>query len=395
MVVGDRFDLAYPTCRAPNTSADTMIYTVMGRLKPGWALKQATEYFDALSPGLFQKTSPMGYSAEALKTWKAFRLAAYPAGAGVSYLRNQYNSSLEILLAITGLVLLIACANLANLMLARASGKRREVAVRIALGASRGRLLRQILLESALLAACGVILGTVLAQPLSRALVRSLNTSHDTVHLAMATDWRVLLFAAAAGIATCVIFAAVPALRSTGEDPVTSLKSGARGVVGNRERSSLQRFMVISQIGVSMVLLVGALLFVRSYRNLLAISPGFRESVTTGYFGLPSNLKPEGLEDYKRQLVDAVRAIPGVESAAATTNVALSGAIWQHDVEVGTVAGSSMFTYVSPTFFATMGIPLLGGRNFTEYDTNDKPLVLIVNQAFVRKYVRGLSPLGL
>ena len=289
MVVGDRFDLAYPTCRSANTPAEAMIYTVMGRLKPGWTLKQATEYFDALSPGLFQKTAPMGYSAEALKTWKAFRLAAYPAGAGVSYLRNQYNSSLEILLAITGLVLLIACANLANLMLARASAKRREVGIRIALGASRGRLLRQILLESALLAACGAILGAAFAQPLSRALVRSLDTSQNTVHLAIAPDWRVLLFAAAAGIATCIIFATLPALRSTGEDPLTSLKSGERGVVGNRERFSLQRAMVITQIAVSMVLLVGALLFVRSYRNLLTLSPGFRENrITVGYFGLPS-----------------------------------------------------------------------------------------------------------
>lgn len=148
----------------------------MGRLKPGWTLKQATDYFDALSPGLFQKTAPMGYSADALKAWKAFRLAVYPAGAGVSYLRDQYNTSLEILLAITGLVLLIACANLANLMLARASVKRREVAIRMSLGASRGRLLRQVLLESALPAACGAILGAALAQLLSRALVHSLDT---------------------------------------------------------------------------------------------------------------------------------------------------------------------------------------------------------------------------
>jgi predicted permease len=392
MVVGDRFDVAYPACTPPNMQADEFVVTVMGRLKPGWTLKQATEYFDALSPGLFRRTAPTGYSAEALKIWKAFRLAAYPAGAGVSYLRDQYNSSLEILLAITGLVLLIACANLANLMLARASAKRREGAIRIALGASRGRLLRQILLESALLAACGAILGAAFAQPLSRALVSSLDTSQNTVHLAMAPDWRVLLFAAAAGIATCVLFAAVPALRSTGEDPVTSLKSGARGVVGNRERFSLQRAMVITQIAVSMVLLVGALLFVRSYRNLVTLNPGIRENnITIGYFGFPSATVKMG---NLAQLVDAVRAIPGVENAAATTRIPLSGQDWSHVVEVGAVDGSSKFTYVSPTFFATMGIPLLEGRNFTEYDTNGKPFVLIVNQAFVRKYVSGLSHLG-
>lgn len=359
MVVGDSFDVAYPACTPPGAQADVFAVTVMGRLKPGWTLKQASDYFDALSPRLFEKTAPMGFSAEALKTWKAFRLAVYPAGAGVSYLRDQYNSSLDILLAITALVLLIACANLANLMLARASGKRREVAVRIALGASRGRLLRQILLESALLAAWGVIMGAALAQPLSRALVRSLDTSQSTVQLVMTTDWRVLLFAAAAGIATCAVFAVLPALRSTGEDPLTSLKSGERGVVGNRERFSLQRAMVILQIAVSMVLLVGALLFVRSYRNLLTLNPGFRESdITIGNFAFPSaNVKMDNLA----QLVDAVRAIPGIDNAAATTGVPLSGQDWNHDIEIGAVAGPSKFTYVSPTFFATMGIPLLEG----------------------------------
>ena len=223
------------------------------------------------APASSQKPRPHGYSSAGLKTWKAFRLAAYPAGAGVSYLRDQYNSSLEILLAITGLVLLIACANLANLMLARASVKKREFAIRMALGASRGRLLRQILLESGLLAACGAILGAGLAQPLSRALVNSLDTSQNTIHLTIVPDWRVLLFAAAVAIATCLIFATLPALRSTGAEPLSSLKSGERGVVGNRERFSVQRGMVITQIAVSMVLLVGALLFVRSYRNLLTL----------------------------------------------------------------------------------------------------------------------------
>ena len=392
MIVGDRFDVAYPGCTPPNLQADEFVYTVMGRLKPGWTLKQATDYFDALSPGLFQRTAPMGYGSEALKTWKALRLAAYPAGAGVSYLRDQYDSSLDVLLGITGLVLLIACANLANLMLARASGKRREVAVRIALGASRSRLLRQILVESALLAACGAMLGVAIAQPLSRALVTSLNTSQYTIHLTIAPDWRVLLFAAGAGIATCVIFAVLPALRSAGEDPLTSLKSGDRGVVGNRERFSVQRAMVITQIAVSMVLLVAALLFVRSYRNLLTLNPGIRENnISIGNFAFPSgSVKMDNLA----QLVDAVRAIPGVDNAAATTRIPLSGQDWSHDVEVGALAGPSKFTYASPTFFATMGIPLLEGRNFTQNDTNGKPLVVIVNQAFVRKYVRGPSPLG-
>ena len=396
MVVGDRFDLAYPTCTPPHPLRQLFTYSVMGRLKPGWNLKRASEYFNALSPGLFAATAPDGYSAEAIKTFLSYRLGVYPAAAGVSFLREQYNSSLEILLIITGLVLLIACANLANLMLARASSKRREVAIRMSLGATRGRLLRQILLESALLAACGAILGAALAQPLSRALVHSLDTSQGAIQLTIVPDWRVLLFAATAAVTTCIVFGTFPALRSTNAEPLTSLKSGERGVVGNRERFAIQRAMVITQIAVSMVLLVGALLFVRSYRNLMTLNPGIRENgITKGIFDFESaNIKPENLAAYKRQLLDDVRAIPGIENAAATTNIPLSGSTWGHEVDVDAITGPSRFTYVSPSFFDTLGIPLINGRNFTRRDTNDAPLVLIVNQAFVRRYISAASPLG-
>ncbi len=396
LVVGDRFDLAYPTCTPPNPRREVFALSVMGRLKPGWNLQQATEYFNALSPGIFEKTAPEGYSPEAIKTFKAFRLAAYPAGAGVSYLRNEYNSSLELLLAITGLVLLIACANLANLMLARASGKQREVAIRMALGASRGRVLRQMLLESALLAMIGAVLGIALAQPLSRALVNTLNTSQSSIHLTIVPDWRVLLFAALVSIGTCVVFGTLPAVRNANADPITSMRSGERGVVGNRERFSVQRAMVVTQVAVSMVLLVGALLFVRSYRNLMTVDPGFRESgMSVGYFNFPAmNIKPENLAAYKRQLVEDVRALPGIENVAGTTNVPLSGGSWSHHVQVDALDGSSKFTYVSPSYFATLDIPLLTGRNFTDRDTGDAPLVLVVNQTFIRKYIRTPSPIG-
>ena len=149
--------------------------------------------------------------------------------------------SLNLLLAITGLVLLIACANLANLMLARSSRRQREVAIRMALGATRARLLRQMLIESALLALFGAGLGVALAQPLSRALVASLNTTGNSIHLAIAADWRVLLFAVAVGAATCMLCGTVPALRSTRTEPVSSMRSGERGVMGNRERFWMQR----------------------------------------------------------------------------------------------------------------------------------------------------------
>jgi len=396
LMVGDRFDLAYPTCTPPNPRREVFAFSVMGRLKPGWSMQQATEYFNAMSPGLFERTAPEGYSPETIKTFKAFRLAAYPAGAGVSYLRNAYNASLQLLLAITGLVLLIACANLANLMLARASVRQREVAIRMALGASRGRLLRLMLLESALLAMIGAALGVALAQPLSKALVNTLNTSQNSIHLTIFPDWRVMLFAVMVSVATCVVFGTLPAIRNANTEPIASMRSGERGVVGNRERFTMQRAMVITQIAVSMVLLVGALLFVRSYRNLMSVDPGMRESgVTVGYFGFQmAKIKPENLAAYKRQLVEDVRALPGIENATGTTNVPLSGSSWSHHVQVDALDGSSKFTYVSPSYFATLGIPLLTGRNFTDRDTNDAPLVLIVNQTFIRRYIRTSSPLG-
>ena len=396
LVVGDQFDVAFPTCAPPNPRREVFSFSVMGRLKAGWTNDRATQYFRSLSPGIFDVTAPDHYSAERVALYKAFRLAAYPAGAGVSTLRNAYDSSLQLLLAITGLVLLIACANLANLMLARASIRQREMAIRLAVGASRSRLLRQLLIESGLLAFSGAALGVALAQPLSRLLVRSLNTSHNVIQLTIAPDWRVLLFAAGVAGLTAIIFGTVPAMRGAKADPITALKSGARGVTGNRERFSMQRFMVITQISVSMVLLVGALLFVRSYRNLVSINPGMREKgITTGLFGYYMlNIKQEYEAEFKRQLVETVRSVPGVESAGSTTNTPMGGSSWEHNVRLGTLEGATKFTYANPSYFVTMGIPLLTGRNFTDDDTNTSPFVLIVNQAFLRRYLGNTPPIG-
>ena len=343
-----------------------------------------------------ESTAPDGYSADAIKVFKSLRLGAYPAGGGVTNLRDAYDSSLQLLLAITGLVLLIACANLANLMLARASARQREMAIRMALGASRARLLRQLLIGSSLLAISGAAIGVLMAQPLSRLLVAALSTSDNTIQLSIVTDWRVLLFAAGVAVLTCVVFGTFPAMRGTSVDPIDSLKSGERGVAGNRERFSAQRLLVVTQIAVSLVLLVGAALFVRSYRNLMNLDPGFRESgLTVGYFGYPmEKIKPENEAAFKRQLVEDVRSVPGVQNAAATTNVLLNGGTWSHGVRVGRAEGSSRFTYVSPSYFATMGIPSLTGRRFAATDRADTPYVLIVNQAFVRKYLGAMPALG-
>ncbi len=394
--VGERFDLAYPTCIPPEQHREFFTHSVMGRLKPGWDLARASAYFGSISPGLFESTAPTGYNAEAVKIFKSFRLAAYPAGAGVSVLRTTYDSSLRLLLGITGLVLLIACANLANLMLARANARQREMAIRMALGASRRRMLRQLLIESSLLAFGGAALGVALAQPLSRLLVAALDTSQSSIHLAIVTDGRVLLFAAVVATLTCIVFGTIPAMRGADADPIATLKSGERGIFGNRQQIFVQRLMVITQIAVSMVLLVAALLFVRSYRNLITLNPGMRESgITVGFFGLQTlKVKPENQAEFLRQLVEDVRSVPGIQDAATTTNTPLGGGSWGHELRVGATEGGSRFTYASPRYFATMGIPLLTGRAFTDADTNNAPLVLIVNQAFIRKFVGTAQPVG-
>src|ERR1700722_8674624 len=198
LAVGERFDVALPFCQPKQLSRNLFDVTVMGRLQPGWTLPSASAQLAAVSPGVMAATEITGYDARTIERYRSFRLAAYSASSGVSYLRQTYDSSLWLLLGITGLVLLIACSNLANLMLARAGAREREIAVRLALGAARIRLLRLLLVESSLLAASGAALGVGLAVLLSRALVLAISTEDNPVNLVAGTDCRVLLFGQAA-----------------------------------------------------------------------------------------------------------------------------------------------------------------------------------------------------
>src|SRR5258708_25118892 len=283
--VGRTFDCAVPLCSEagyhPGDPAksrrDFFWLTVMGRLEPGRILAQASAEMDALSPGVMEATVSSGYGTESLNSYRKYRLAAYPAGNGVSELRKIYDTSLWLLLGITGLVLLIACANLANLMLARASTREREMAVRLALGASRWRLIRQLLSEGLVLAAAGATLGVALAAAFSRSLVRLISTEDNQLQLNLSMDWRVLAFVAPLAILPCAIFVLAPAFRSSRAEPGAALKAGSRGMTAGAERLSFQRMLVGSQIAVSLVLLVGALLFVRSFRHLMTLAPRFRQ----------------------------------------------------------------------------------------------------------------------
>jgi predicted permease len=396
LAVGESFDVAIPFCQPKELRRDVFDVAVMGRLRPGWTLKRASAWLDAIRPGIFDATAPTGYSADIIETYKRFRLAAYAASSGVSWLRTQYDSSLQLLLAVTSLVLLIACANLANLMLARASTRVHEVAVRLALGASRGRLLRQLMAESAVLATVGTSLGVYLAHFLSRVLVWSLSTESRSIHLEVVTDWRVLLFAAGLAGLTCTFFGAVPALRATSTEPARAMKTGSRGLTGGRDRFSMQRLMMVTQIAVSLVLLVGAFLFVRSFRNLMTFDPGMREDgITIAFIGFErSPVAPDHYGEFRRELLDEVRSAPGVLGAATTTFVPLVGGNWSHLVRVGSVDWWSRFAAVSPGYFQTMGIPLLRGRDFNQSDTGISPRVAVVNLTFVRQCLGGADPIG-
>ncbi len=277
--VGRTFDVSVPICADPILRGEgTKLegrtdwwLALMGRLKPGWTLDRATAQLAAISPALFEATLPARFQADDAKYYLAYKLKALPAENGFSDLRSDYSNPLWMLLAIAGLVLLIACANLANLMLARASAREKEIAVRLALGASRGRLIRQLLSESLLVAVAGAISGILLARVLKGSvLVAMISTQSDTMFLDLAPDYRVLGFTAALAVLTCILFGLAPALRATKSSPASAMRASGRGLTAARERFGLRRILVVSQVALSLVLLVGALLFVGSLRNLLA-----------------------------------------------------------------------------------------------------------------------------
>jgi len=395
LAVGERFDLALAFCQPKELRRELFNISVIGRLRPGWTVDRASAHLGALSAGIMDATEPAGYSATSIATYKKFRLGAYPVAQGVSYLRSAYGTSLGVLLALTGLVLLIACANLANLMLARASGRQREVAVRLALGASGTRLFRQFLAESALLAALGAAVGVAIAQVLSGALVSALATENAPVVLPLGTNWRVLSFTAVIAVATCVVFGLAPAMRVTSTRPADVMRSGGRTMTAGG-RWSTQRLMVVTQVAVSLVLLVAALLFVRSFRNLATVDAGLRQDgVAVLYVGYPLVSVPaDRLSELQRQLVAEMRAVPGVVNAATTTNVPLFGNSWSHGVEIDGVKFSSKFAWVGPSYFDTMGIPVIDGRGLAMQDTRAAARVAVVNQAFVRALGIPGSPIG-
>jgi len=403
--VGRTFDVAIPLCADPvihgenarQDVRDAWWLALMGRLKPGWTLARATAQLEAISPALFEATLPRRFQADDVKYYLAYKLEATAAGNGFSELRSDYSSPLWMLLAIAGLVLLIACANLANLMLARASAREKEIAVRLALGASRARLIRQLLSESLLLACAGAILGILLARLLTGVLVAMISTQSSTMFLDLATDYRVLGFTAALAVLTCILFGLAPALRATKSSPASAMRASGRGLTANRERFGLRRMLVVTQVALSLVLLVGALLFVGSFRNLMSVDAGFRQDgILMASLGFDSLKIPTSRRvEYRRELIEQIRAIPGVISAAHTRIRPLSGSGWSEEVVIdGKKKSGASLSSVTPGYFAALGTPLLAGRDFDNRDVVGHAQVAIVNEEFAKKFFDGANPVG-
>src|SRR5580658_4908432 len=229
----------------------------IGRLKPGWTAERAGAQLRAVSPGIFEATLPAAYNPSSAKRFVKNQLGVFPAGSGVSDLREEYESPLWLLLGLAAVVLVIASANLANLLLARASAREKEMGMRMAVGASRGRLIRQLLAESLLLSMAGAALGALLARSLSQVLVASLSTQNNPLFVDMGTDWRVLGFTISLAVLTCILFGLAPALRATNVTPSLVLKESGRGTTDGRSQFGLRRILVVSQIALSLTLLVG------------------------------------------------------------------------------------------------------------------------------------------
>lgn len=404
--VGRAFDVAIPICAEPLLQARSALadrewwwLSVMSRLDEGQSSTAAEKTAASISPALFAGTLPAGYREGDAANYKAFTLLAVPVGTGVSQLRNTYAEPLNLLLAIAGMVLVIACGNLANLMLARASVRQSEMAVRLAIGASRRRLIRQLMVESLLIAFGGAVAGTLVAGALSRVLVTFLdNPAGRRVFVDLGIDWTVLAFTAGLAAVTCLLFGLAPAFHATRTAPSEIMRASGRGLTDGRDRFNLRRALVITQLALSVVLITGALLFVGTLNNLVNVNTGFTAAgvsefdIDFRHADIPADQRLQ----FQMDLVKKVRAVPGVTSAASVFIVPLTGQGWNQNVVVD---GKEQKPYTNITrvdsgYFDVMKMPLVTGRHFDDRDTLAAPPVAIVTEAFAKAYFQTPTPIG-
>ena len=402
--IGRSFDVAVPLCahpmfrgaNSPMNSPFGWFLASFGRLKPGTSIDNAKTALRAMSPPIFRDTLPPTYQADDAQAYLAFTLTALEGGTGVSTLRRQYGAPLWVLFGVTALVLVITCANLANLMLARSTTRMHEVSVRMAIGASRWRLVRQLLSESLLLAALGAFCGLLMARWLSAFLVTLLTNNRGPLFLQLDLDWRIFGFTTVIAVLACLLFGLTPALRAT-SSPAASMLS-ARGATDARERFTLRRILVIAQVALSLVLLVGAILMVRSLVNLVTLDPGFRhEGIVLASLDLRrANVPAANYRATFDGITTRLKAIPGVDDVAEVAIAPMSGSGWNERIVVdGKVQEEYCnFNAVGPGYFRLLGSRIVAGHEFTERDTPSSERVAVVNEVFVKQYLAGQNPLG-
>jgi predicted permease len=384
---------------------------VFARLKPGYTVQSAQPPLQ----GLFTQIRQYEMTLPGAKDWSQYartefmkgKLLVDKASLGYSPLRNDFSLALVVLMCMVGLVLLIACANVANLLIARAFMRQREIAVRLSLGASRGRLVRQLLVESLVLSIAGGLLGVGIAFLLTRTLLSFVPQQDQPILISAAPDPRILLFALLVTLVTAVVFGLLPALRASRPDPWTTLKDTVGSIAGTGGSLFLRKGLVTAQVALSFLLLFGAGLFVRSLQNLKGTDTGVTlENLVT--FQLAPALS--GYDDrraamFYRDLREHLNAAPGVQSVGLATVPILSGGEWDSSMAVeGHQAkdGEDMQAFmnaVSPGYFKTMKIPLVEGRDFRESDAREfgdgfEGAVAIVNRRFADHFFPGRSAVG-
>jgi predicted permease len=375
---------------------------MMARLRPGQTIEEATAGLRAVQPQIREATLPDWTSERMLAGYLTDPMTVTPGSTGRSGLRGRYRDPLTAIMVVVGAVLLVACGNIANLLLARATARRRELSLRLALGASRMRLARQLLAESLLLAGAGASLGLLLADWTAALLVSQLQTFDDPLFLDLSLNWRVLAFTGGAAIITALGFGLAPAGSVARVAPLDALREHGRGGVTGGGRFGLRNALVVAQVAFSVVLLVTAGLFLRSFIELTTVPLGFDAGgvLTIGVDVHEARVEPDARAALFARLGEAAAGVPGVERAALSVKTPGGDGGWNAIVDApGDPAlperqRLAWVNAVTPGWFDAYGMRVLTGRNVEEGDTTGGPLVMIVNEAFARRYFGEERPVG-
>jgi predicted permease len=373
---------------------------IVGRLKPGVSMAQAHA-----ATSLVFRNEVLHGAKPLLKDIDEPQLALLPAQKGLVGFRQFYDKPIYILTVAVGIVLLIACANIAALLLARATAREKEMAVRLALGAGKARIIRQLLTESLLLSSAGAALGIVLADWSAQALAAFIsNNAYSTLFIDTRPDARILAFTLGIALLTGILFGIAPAFRGSRINVAPALKEGAASSDATKvpgRHFGLGSALIVAQVALSVVVLTGAGLLVRTLANLRNIDPGF-DTHNVLLFGINPKLtgySNERIQTLYSELQTRLASIPGVISASYSSDTLLSAGLWTSGVHIEgqpekTTVETNMLA-VGPSFFETMRLPLLNGRTFAALDLRSTPAVAIVNQTFVRRFLKGRNPIGL